>query len=136
MQTPMPTFAPKNVVGVWIEDSQGAFVRTIGRWAGVRKGDLVAWTAKAGANDVDAVSGATRPDHTQPLTVTWDMTARGGGAVADGVYTIRMELSDRNATMASNNNQGTFTFNRNGTASTQNTMGGGFNGISIQYSGR
>jgi hypothetical protein len=117
-QTATPQYAPKNVVAVWIEDSGGTFERTIGRWANVRKQYLLDWNAKAGANDMDAVSGATQPDHTQRLTATWDMLARGNLPVADGTYTIRMELADKDVSASSSNNEGTFTFNRNGTAST------------------
>jgi hypothetical protein len=135
-QTATPQYAPRNIVAVWIEGPGGTFVKTIGRWAGIRKGYLLGWIAKAGANDMDAVSGATLADHTQKLKVTWDMTAKGGGSVADGVYTIRMELADKDVTGAAANNQGTFTFNRNGTAATQTTMGGGFSNVSIQYTGR
>jgi hypothetical protein len=85
---------------------------------------------------MDAVSGATQPDHTQRLTATWDMLARGNLPVADGTYTIRMELADKDVSAASSNNEGTFTFNRNGTASTQNTSGGGFDTVTIHYTGR
>ena len=72
------------------------------------------------------------------LKATWDMTARAGGAApVDGVYTIRMERADSNATTAAQNNQGTFTFNRNGTASSQAGLAnGGFTNVSITYSGR
>ena len=29
-------YAPRNVVAVWVEDNNGAFVKTIGRWANTR----------------------------------------------------------------------------------------------------
>jgi hypothetical protein len=76
------------------------------------------------------------PDHTARLTATWNMTARGGASVADGTYTIRMELADRDATVDTQDNEGTFSFVRNGTASTQNTANGGFTNVTIDYSGR
>lgn len=138
-QTATPQYAPKNVVVVWIEGpTTSTFVKTIGRWANVRKNYLLDWVAAAGSNDVDAITSATLPDHTATLTATWDMTARGGGSVADGTYTIRMELADRDSTMATQNNQGTFTFNRNGMASMQNstTGNGGFSNVVINYTGR
>jgi hypothetical protein len=127
-------FAPKNIVAVWVEDSAGGFVKTIGRWAATRKSHLVAWTAKAGAADVDAVSGATRPNHTGILNATWDFLDKAGATVPDGTYTIRMELSDSNASVATSNNQGTFTVTKNGTSSsTTNGTGGGFNAVAIDY---
>lgn len=127
-------YAPDNVVSVWIESSAGAFVKTIGRWANRRRTSLVAWTAASGAADADAVSGATRLNHATRLTVTWDLKNRAGVEVPDGTYTIRMELADRNSTTAAQNHQGTFTFVKNTTGSTQTTAGGGFNNVAITYS--
>lgn len=59
-------------MAVWIEGGGGTFVKTIGRWADVRRGSLVAWNQKSGG-DADAVSGATRTAHTNALTLTWDL---------------------------------------------------------------
>ncbi|MBK9033033.1 MAG: DUF2271 domain-containing protein [Myxococcales bacterium] len=127
-------YAPRNVVAVWIEDPAGTFVKTVGRWANTRRSHLVAWTAKAGAADVDAVSGATRPDHVPTLNLTWDLKNRAGAEVPDGTYTIRMELADRNSSTAAENDQGTFTFVKNGTSATQtNLTSGGFNTVGITY---
>ena len=126
-------YAPRNVVAVWIEGNGGTFVKTIGRWAATRVGSLVAWNGKSGG-DADAVSGATRLDHTAPLTVTWNLKDKQGAAVPDGTYTIRMEMADSNATTAGQNRQGTFTF-VNGTAP-QNQTGltnGGFSNVTIDF---
>lgn len=38
----------------------GYFEKTIGRWAGTRKSHLSGWIAKAGSNDTNAITGATR----------------------------------------------------------------------------
>lgn len=128
---PAGAFAPKNVVGVWIENN-GTFVKTIGRWANTRKQYLLGWVAKAGANDIDAVSGATQAAYGS-LTANWNLGALAG----DGVYTVRMELATGDSTATTQNNEGTFTFNRNGTASTQTALtNGGFSSVSITYSGR
>jgi MYXO-CTERM domain-containing protein len=110
-------YAPKNVVAIWIEgpanaNTAGPFVKTIGRWAELRKVDLVAWRAKAGINDTDAISGATRLDHNDTLTVAWDLKNKLGVLVPDGVYTVRMEMADGNSTTTGQNNQGTFTFTK------------------------
>ncbi|MGZ3429131.1 MAG: hypothetical protein ACXVDD_06255 [Polyangia bacterium] len=134
-------YAPKNVVAVWLEAPGGTFVKTSARWAATRRTKLVAWIAKAGTADVDAVSGATNSNY-GTLTAKWDMTSRQSPAPplptpVDGIYTIRMELADSNASQPAQNNEGTFTFNRNGTASTQtNLSNGGFTNVSIVYSGR
>jgi hypothetical protein len=124
-------YDPKNVVAVWIEGPAGTFVKTIGRWAATRKSKLVAWIAKAGTADMDAVSGATNPSY-GTLMAKWNVVVP-----TDGTYTIRLELADSNATQPTQNNQGTFTFNRNGTASKQTALSnGGFSAVSITYSGR
>jgi len=134
--TPTPgggQYAPNNVVAVWIEN-QGTFVKTIGRWADTRKQHLVAWTAKAGATDADAVSGATRANNTPPLTATWNLQNRLNAVVPDGTYTLRMELTDLNATTAGQNNQGTFTFVKGPAPQMQTALtNGGFTNVSIQF---
>jgi MYXO-CTERM domain-containing protein len=127
-------YAPAHVVAVWVEDSGGGFVKTIDRWAGVRKQHLVAWTQKAGTADADAVSGATLISHTQPLTKTWDLTNRQGAEIPDGTYTIRMELADSNATQPLQNAQGTFTFTKSPAGFNQTGLSnGGFTNVSIVY---
>jgi hypothetical protein len=134
-------YAPKNVVVVWIESPAGAFVKTIGRWANVRRTHLIDWEAKAGSADVDAISSATNAAY-GTLTAKWDMTARQTPAPPlppppDGVYTIRLELADSDSSQAAQNNEGTFTFNRNGVASSQMSLtNGGFTKVNIVYSGR
>jgi hypothetical protein len=126
-------YAPKNIVAVWVEDSNGTFVKTIGRWAGVRANHLIAWNQQSGG-DADAVSGATRANHTNPLTVDWDLKNTSDVVVPDGTYTIRMELADSNASMASQNHQGTFAFVKGGSAQSQTGLSnGGFTNVSIDF---
>jgi len=126
-------YAPKHVTAIWIEDANGTFVKTIGRWAGARISHLVAWIAKSG-QDADAVSGATIANHTNPLMVTWDLKNRAGTIVPDGTYTIRMELADSNSTLATQNHQGTFTFVKGATGSVQsNLSNGGFINTTITF---
>jgi len=127
-------YAPNNVVAVWVEGPGGTFVRTIGRWSLARTQHLVAWNLKAGAGDADAVSGATRSNHVAPLTVSWNLTDKQGQVVADGTYTIRMELADANSNTAAQNRQGTFTFVKSGTMQVQSGLAnGGFNNVSITF---
>lgn len=108
-------YTPQNVVAVWIEgptvgQTPGPFVKTIGRWAGIRKNYLALWITRAGQNDVDAVSGATRTNHTAKLTATWDLKDKLGALVPDGTYTVHLETADGNNANSGQNNQGTFTF--------------------------
>lgn len=126
-------YAPRNVVAIWIVGPSGAFVKTIGRWADVRKQHLVAWGTASGG-DADAVSGATRPDHATPLTATWDMKTSGGQLVGNGTYTVRMESADMNSNTAAQNHQGTFTFLKSATPQTQSALSnGGFSNVTITF---
>ena len=123
-------YAPANVVATWIEDSAGAYVATIDRQAATRVNHLVAWRAASGPNNLDAVTGATRLNHAQPVVVNWDIPA----SLPNGIYTIRVETCDANSNTADQNNQGTFTFDKNGTAAlTTGLDGNGYTGITIDY---
>ena len=126
-------YAPQNIVAIWIMSPSGSFVKTVGRWADVRKQHLVAWGTAAGP-DVDAISGATRANHNTQLTATWDMKARGGQLMGNGTYTIRMESADANSNMATQNHQGTFTFLKSATAQMQtNLSSGGFSNVTLTF---
>lgn len=133
-QTATPQYAPNNIVAVWVENSAGTIMKTVGRWADIRRDSLVAWKLKSGIDDVDAVSGATRNSHAQPLTLTWDMLDRNAAVVPDGTYTLRMEVADRNATAATQNNQGTFTFVKGAAPQMQTALSnGGFTNVTINF---
>ena len=124
-------YAPRNVVAVWVEDSGGNFVKTIGRWAMQRKQYLLQWTAKAGANDADAVTSATRGDHLNFIQAIWNLQNKQNVVVPDGTYTIRMELADSDG---GNTNEGTFTFVKSANPQVQtNLSNGGFINATISY---
>jgi hypothetical protein len=127
-------YAPRNVVVVWIEDGTGTFVKTIGRWANQRKQYLLDWVAKAGANDADAVTSATRMDHLTTIQAVWNLQNKQGVVVPDGTYTIRMELADADTSTAANNHEGTFTFVKGPNPQVQTALSnGGFNNVNISY---
>jgi hypothetical protein len=127
-------YSPDNIVAVWVETSNGTFVRTIGRWAGQRASDLRGWVGAAGAGDFDAIAGATRSGHSDTLTRTWNMRAKTGALVADGSYRLRMELCDNSVSSAAGNDQGTFTFVKGPNSQTQqNLTSGGFHNVTITY---
>lgn len=127
-------YAPDNVLAIWIQDANGQFVKTIGRWAQTRRQHLVAWTTLAGAADADAVSGATRANHATPVTVTWNLRDKANAIVPDGTYTIRMELADSNSNQAAQNRQGTFTFVKGPTAQMQTALtNNGYSNVSINF---
>jgi hypothetical protein len=67
-----------------------------------RKTHLNTWEASTTAagspfNTVDAITGATRTSHAT-RTCTWNATDINGTLVPDGVYKIRLELTDKNST--------------------------------------
>ena len=127
-------YAPRNVVSVWVETQNGTFVKTIGRWSAVRTQYLLAWVGKATLADADAVSGATRLDHTAPLTVSWDLKNKAGTVVPDGTYTIRMELADADATSTAQNHEGSFTFVKGASPQMQSGLSSnGFTNVSINF---
>lgn len=126
-------FAPRNVVAVWITDGNGAFVKTIGRWADTRKSDLVAWNQASGG-DADAVSGATRLDHTVQLAAQWDLKSKAGAVMPDGTYTIHIELSDSQTSSTAPNHEATYTFVKGPSPQVQTpTDANGFTAVKITY---
>lgn len=129
-------YAPLNCTVVWVESAGGTIAKTIDRKCGVRAQHLVAWGVKSGGPgaDDDAVTGASRANHTTPLSITWDLEDRAGAVIADGTYTIRMESTEVNAIAANENNQGTFTFVKGATAQMQTALtNGGFQNVSITF---
>lgn len=111
-QTATGTFAPKNILAIWIEDGSGKFVKTLLAYANTRKTYLNTWEASTTAagsvyNSVDAITGATQSTH-GTRTCSWNGTDYNGKAVADAIYTVRMELTDQNAT----GNTASFTFTK------------------------
>jgi MYXO-CTERM domain-containing protein len=107
-------YAPNNVIAGWIEGpamgiDSGPFVKTTNVYATIRKVNLIAWNLVDPGN-MDAVSGATMLDHIAPVTLTWNLRDRNLALVKDGVYRIRIEMADSNATTAVENVQGAFIF--------------------------
>jgi hypothetical protein len=127
-------YAPNNVVAVWVENDQGAIVKTIDRWSSVRTQYLLEWNTAAGAGDVDSVSGASRTSHTTPLTIQWKLKGRDQQVIPDGTYTIRMESTESNATSIADTNEGTFTFTKGAAPESQTGLSnGGFTNVSIDF---
>ncbi len=89
-------FAPRNVGAIWIENSSGGFVKTLAIWARQRLNHLNKFNAEAGANNVDAVTSATLPDHVTHM-VTWNLKDLNGSVVPDGDYKVVVECTDRNS---------------------------------------
>lgn len=88
-------YQPDNVTAMWISNAQGAFVKTLEVRGTIRVGNLTKWGA-TGSNIVDAVTGATLPNHTQHVG-TWNCTDVNRNVVVDGQYQVNMEWTDDNS---------------------------------------
>ncbi len=87
-------FAPRNVGAIWIQDGEGAFVKTLERWGTTRAKWLLTFNAASGGNVVDAITGATKVSH-ETHEVRWNLTNAAGCPVPAGDYAIWLELTDR-----------------------------------------
>ena len=93
-------YSPRNIYAIWVADAQGKFVKTLAKFAGIRARYLTGWNGAAGGNVVDAVTGATVPNH-GTRSVTWNLTDVSKKPVPDGEYKIVVELTDADKTGAS-----------------------------------
>jgi hypothetical protein len=96
------SYAPKNILAVWVEDNSGKFVKTLIINAARYKTFLTSWknsTSAAGSvfNSVDALTGATNSNHGTRTSI-WDGTDYEGKLVPDGTYKVCMELTETNST--------------------------------------
>jgi hypothetical protein len=134
-QTSTPTYKPKNIVAMWIEDNSGNFVKTLLALAGERKQYLKSWLfvtskAKLAYNTVDAKTGATQTSHAA-RTCTWNGKNHLSVLVADGTYTLKMELTDNDG---AKQNLASFTFTKGTSIQTLTpATTSGFSNISIEW---
>lgn len=88
-------YEPENCGAVWIEDAEGKYVATPAIWAELRTRNLFVWGARrCKADRPDAVTSATLPDHSKPHVVTWDGKDRAGKIVPDGMYVLKIEVTE------------------------------------------
>ena len=107
-------FIPRNIEAIWIQDGSGKFVKSLLVYAAAQIQWLTNWNTASAGNKVDAITGATQSSH-GVRTCSWNGTNVSNAVVADGTYTVKMELTDKDAT----GNLGTFTFVKGPTAQTQ-----------------
>lgn len=91
-------YAPFNCGAVWIEDALGFYVRTLELWAGERQGSVVAWSQSVCKTDPkitapDVITSATL-DKPGAHISKWDTEDFRGNVVADGVYTLWMQVTE------------------------------------------
>lgn len=123
------SYAPRNIVAIWVETNSGTFVKSLAVYAEARKSDLTNWQAKSMGNTVDAATGATRPAF-GTVTATWNGKDVTGNVVADGTYKVCMELTDKGGT----GNFSSFTFTKGAAAGTKTPANvPSFSTISIKW---
>jgi len=121
-------YSPRNIVAIWIQDPSGKFVKSMLVYANSRINDLSTWTTNSAKNKVDAVTAATQSSHAT-RTCTWKGTNVSAATVPDGTYTVKMEMNDGNAKVA------TYTFIKGSatTTGTVTTSSSSFSNVSIQW---
>jgi hypothetical protein len=90
------SFAPKNVLAVWVGSGTNQFVRTLKVMANQRKQYLYTWNDESGGNTVDAITGATKTEHSAE-TIVWDGKDASQVLVPDGDYNIIVEFTEEHA---------------------------------------
>jgi len=123
------SYAPRNVVAIWIEDNAGKFVKTLTVYAQARTYDLTNWNTSSAGNLTDAITGATQSSY-NTIYGSWNGTDATGKVVADGTYKVCMELTDKGST----GNFSTFPFTK-GTVTATLTPANvpSFSSISIKW---
>lgn len=94
-QTTRGRYAPEHVLAVWIQDSEGNFVKSLKVMARRYTRFLTGWRLASGGNTVDAVTGPTMFSH-QNHVLDWDCTDKEGNQVPDGDYKVLIEFSEVN----------------------------------------
>jgi hypothetical protein len=89
-------YGDRNVGAIWIERSDGAYVRTLARWAAVRREHLVRWRAASGDDSADAITSATRSSH-RTTALTWELVDALGAPLEPGDYRLRAEFTEDNS---------------------------------------
>lgn len=91
-------YSPKNIGAIWVQNSSGAFVKSLEVWAAQRRRYLTKYNAAVGTTgSVDVTTTATLSSH-KAHHVTWNLKDKSGAAVASGKYTMLIELTDADAT--------------------------------------
>jgi hypothetical protein len=89
---PAGSYDSDNLLAIWIENSQAAFIKTKIKFFTGELDHLATWVAKSGQNVVDAVTGPTRTSH-GTVTFLWNGTNVDGTVVPDGSYFVWLEMA-------------------------------------------
>jgi hypothetical protein len=134
--------AQKNVLAIWIQDANGAFIQTRLRNVGSGTNDhLPTWAVNSGGssanclsascNVVNATTGATLTSFTAK-TVTWNGKDVNGNVVPDGVYKVTIQSTWNHGTSGTATKS--FSFTKGSTADNPAfTDDANFTGISLNW---
>lgn len=96
--TQMGRYQPKNVGAIWVEDETGRGIKTLAVWASLRTRYLTEYIASNPVRDTaDAITSATLRAHGSH-EVTWNLRDSDNQIVPDGVYSLVVEVTDKDAT--------------------------------------
>jgi hypothetical protein len=90
-------YQPRNIGAIWVQDSNGTFIKSLEVWAGIRSRYLSKYAAARSGMPVDVVASATLSSH-RTHHATWNMKDRSGAAAPSGKYTVFIELTDADRT--------------------------------------
>jgi len=114
-------FSPKHIMAIWIEKSDGTFIKTrLKRSGNSYIQYLNVWLNKSGGNATDAITSATLNFHQQE-TITWDGKDLSGILLPDGDYKVWVQMAWANSngpTFNATFTKGPNVFNSNPTSTT------------------
>ncbi len=88
-------YGPNHTKAVWIEDSEGNVIRTLGRWA-EQYVHTLSWSSLKDV-DIDVKTGATEKGHGEVTINNWDITNKSGASLTDGDYNLKIEFNEDNS---------------------------------------
>ena len=87
-------YSPKNIGAIWVQNSSGAFIKSLELWAKQRRTHLKKFNAAVGTTGaVDVTASATLSSH-RAHHVSWNLKDRSGASVAPGKYSLLIEVTD------------------------------------------
>lgn len=89
-------YGPRNVGAVWVESSDGTFLRSLKVWAQKRAMHLVKWRNASKSDKTDAITRATVSRH-QEHQLSWDRKDRKGKEMGVGDYRLHIEITEENS---------------------------------------
>ncbi len=95
-------YSPRHLLAIWIETSDGSFVKTKIKYGYNYLQYLNVWKNKSASNVVDATTGETLKSH-GTRTFTWNATDISNVLVPDKDYKIWLQMTDKNSNGATAN---------------------------------